>query len=284
MIDIHTHTTFSDGSFNVEELLIEAEKLNLSLISITDHNTIRAYFELQNSNIRNKFSGKIMTGIEITTTYKGEIIEILGYNFDLKTMQQFLDQNVLSFEEKQLKEYNLIKNRYKEIGVRFEENNINFNPKTESSRTSFAVEIKKYSENNKYFLNQESIYAPSGFTRNEVYNPKSSLYVDESSLFPSLETTIEMIHASGGLAFLAHTFAYSPNIASELLNLIDNYKLDGLECFYTTFTKEQSNYLVKVCNSKGLYMSGGSDFHGTRKINHNLGTGCKILCPNINSI
>ena len=116
MIDIHTHTTFSDGSFNVEELLIEAEKLNLSLISITDHNTIRSYFELQNSNIRNKFSGKIMTGIEITTTYKGEIIEILGYNFDLKTMQQFLDQNVLSFEEKQLKEYNLIKNRYKEIG------------------------------------------------------------------------------------------------------------------------------------------------------------------------
>ena len=106
-----------------------------------------------------------------------------------------------------------------------------------------------------------------------MYNPKSSLYVDESSLFPSLEMTIEMIHASGGLAFLAHTFAYSPNIASELLNLIDNYKLDGLECFYTTFTKEQSNYLVKVCNSKGLYMSGGSDFHGARKINHNLGTG-----------
>lgn len=97
--------------------------------------------------------------------------------------------------------------------------------------------------------------------------------VDESSLFPSLDLAIEMIHNSGGLAFLAHTFAYSPNIAKELFNIIENYKLDGLECFYTTFTKEQSDYLVDVCKNRRMYMSGGSDFHGTRKTNHNLGTG-----------
>lgn len=273
MIDIHSHTIYSDGSSSVEELLNEAEKLNLSLLSITDHNTIQAHFELQNSNIRDKFKGKIISGIEITTTYKGETIEVLGYGFNLEMMQQFLNDNVLTFEEKQLKEYELIKNRYKDIGVIFDENNIHFNPKTESCRPAFAIEIKKYPENYKFFLNQESINTASGFTRNEVYNPKSPLYVDESSLFPSLDLAIEMIHNSGGIAFLAHTFAYSPNIANELLNIINNYDLDGLECFYTTFTKEQSNYLVDVCKNRGMYMSGGSDFHGTRKINHNLGTG-----------
>lgn len=273
MIDIHSHTTYSDGSSSVEELLNEAEKLNLSLLSITDHNTIQAHFELQNSNIRDKFKGKIISGIEITTTYKGETIEVLGYGFDLEMMQQFLNDNVLTFEEKQLKEYELIKNRYKDIGVIFDENNIQFNPRIESCRPAFAIEIKKYPENYKFFLNQESINTASGFTRGEVYNPKSPLYVDESSLFPSLGLAIEMIHHSGGIAFLAHTFAYSPNIANELLNIISNYELDGLECFYTTFTKEQSDYLVNVCKEKGLYMSGGSDFHGTRKINHNLGTG-----------
>lgn len=273
MIDIHSHTTYSDGSSSVEELLNKAEKLNLSLLSITDHNTIQAYFELQNSNIRDKFKGKIISGIEITTTYKGETVEVLGYGFDLDTMQQFLNDNVLTFEEKQLKEYELIKNRYKDIGVIFDENNIQFNPKIESCRPAFAIEIKKYPENYKFFLNQESINTASGFTRNEVYNPKSPLYVDESSLFPSLDLAIEMIHNSGGLAFLAHTFAYSTNIAKELFNIIENYKLDGLECFYTTFTKEQSDYLVDVCKNRGMYMSGGSDFHGTRKTNHNLGTG-----------
>ena len=193
-------------------------------------------------------------------------------------MQQFLNDNVLSFKEKQLREYELIKNQYKKIGVIFDENNIKFNPKVESCRHAFAIEIKKYPQNYKFFLNKKSINTDSGFTRNEVYNPKSPLYVDESSLFPSLERAIEMIHKSGGIAFLAHTFAYSPNISNELLNIINNYELDGLECFYTTFTKEQSDYLVKLCAEKGMYMSGGSDFHGTRKKNHDLGTGSGNLC------
>mgnify|MGYP004555149351 CR=1 FL=1 len=113
----------------------------------------------------------------------------------------------------------------------------------------------------------------SEFTRNEVYNPKSPLYVNQSSLFPSLEKSIDMIHQSGGMAFLTHTYAYSQNIANELLNIINNYDLDGLECFYTTFTDEQSNYLVQLCKKEQLFMSGGSDFHGTRKTNHNLGIG-----------
>jgi len=273
MIDIHSHTLYSDGSSSVEELLDEAEKLKLSLLSITDHNNIEAHFKLLDPNIRNIFSGKIITGVELTTTYKGETIEVLGYGFDLEIMQQFLDENVLTFEEKQLKEYELIKNQYKKIGVIFDEEDIVFDPKKESSRPAFAVAIKKYPENYKFFLNQDSIDKDSGFTRNEVYNPKSPLYVDESSLFPSLEVVIRAIHEAGGVAFLAHTFAYSPNIAKELLNIIENYELDGLECFYTTFTEEQSNYLVSLCKYRGMYMSGGSDFHGTRKINHNLGTG-----------
>lgn len=273
MIDIHSHTTYSDGSFSVQDILKEAERVGVSLLSITDHNNIKAYQELKNSNIRNLFSGNIIPGVEISTTYKGETIEILGYGFDLEIMQNFLNSNVLTFEEKQLKEYELIKNQYKKIGVIFDENNIKFDSKKESSRVAFVNEIKKYPENKKFFLNEESINSDSGFTRNEVYNPKSQLYVDESSLFPSLEKTIDMIHQSGGLAFLAHTYAYSSNIANELLNIINNYDLDGLECFYTTFTDEQSNYLVKLCEERQMFMSGGSDFHGTRKINHNLGIG-----------
>lgn len=273
MIDLHTHTTYSDGSYNVLELLNKAQKRKLNIISITDHNTIQAHFELLNPNIRNIFEGEIITGIELTTTYKGETIEILGYGFNIETMQCFLNDNVLTFEEKQLKEYELIKKQYEKIGVIFNEKNIKFNPKVESCRIAFAREIKKYSQNYKFFLNQESITTNTGFTRNEVYNPKSPLYVDESSLFPSLEKAIEMIHKSGGLAFLAHTFAYSTNIPNDLLNIINNYKLDGLECFYTTFTDEQTNYLINICKENNMYISGGSDFHGSRKKNHNLGTG-----------
>lgn len=278
MIDIHTHTIYSDGSYSVRELLEEAERKKLSILAITDHNTVSGYDEI--NKFRGLFSGKILSGIEITTTYKGETIEVLGYGFDIDKMKDFLKETVLTFEEKQLKEFELICEQYKKIGVRFKEENIIFDPKVESSRVAFVNEIKKYPENFKFFLYESSITTDSGFTRNEVYNPKSPLYVDESSLFPSLDKAIEIIHTSGGLAFLAHVYAYSPNISEELITILDNYKLDGIECFYTTFTSEQSKYLVELCKERNLYMSGGSDFHGTRKTNHNLGTGAGNLAIN----
>ena len=273
MIDLHSHTTYSDGIFTVKELLKEAEKLGLSMLSITDHNTVQAYSELKNSDIRNLFSGDIISGVEITATYKGEVVEVLGYGFDIKTMQKFLDSSVLTFEEKQLKEYELIKNQYKQIGVVFDVNQIIFQPKKENCRAAFYHEISKYPENDKFFLDKASIETINDFSRNEVYNPESPLYVDESSLFLSLEKAIDIIHQSGCVAFLAHTYAYSPNIANELLHIINHYNLDGLECFYTTFNEEQSDYLVQLCEENHMFMSGGSDFHGTRKQNHDLGTG-----------
>ena len=273
MIDLHSHTTYSDGSFTVQELLREAERIGLSLLSITDHNTVQAYWELKNSDIRNIFSGDIISGVELTATYKGEVIEVLGYGFDIETMRDSLESNVLTFEEKQLKEYELIKNQYEKSGVVFDVNHIIYNPKKENCRAAFYHEIKQYPENDRFFLDKDSIETINDFSRNEVYNPESPLYVDESSLFLSLEKAIDIIHQSGGIAFLAHAYAYSPNIANELSHIINHYDLDGLECFYTTFNEEQSNYLVRLCEENHMFMSGGSDFHGTRKENHNLGIG-----------
>lgn len=273
MIDIHTHTCYSDGSSTVQELLSEAQKLGITLLSITDHNTLDAYRELSDPNTRNLYKGSIIPGIEITTTYNGETIEVLGYGFDLNKLNKELKNKVLTFEKKQLKEFDLIKSQYRKIGVKFDPTEIKFDPKKESCRQAFVQEIKKYPENYKYFLYKESLETNSGFTRYEVYNPKSHLYVDESSLFPTLEETIEMIHDAEGIAFLAHPFAYSPNIANDLTNLIKNYNFDGIECYYTTFTEEQTNYLLKLCEDRNMFSSGGSDFHGTRKTNHNLGTG-----------
>ena len=280
MIDMHTHTTYSDGHSTLSELLKEAEQKKIELLSITDHNTVAAYQELENLDIRSLFSGEIINGVEITTTYNGEVIEILGYDFDLNIMKKLLNENVLTFEQKQREEFILIKETYEKIGVVFDIDNIKYVPKKESCRISFVNEIKRHPENNKHFLFNESIVSNTGFTRNEVYNPKSPLYVNQLSLYPSLNKTIEIIHEAGGLAFLAHTFAYSKNIANSLIDIVSNNKLDGLECYYTTFTKEQTNYLLNICDTYNLYKSGGSDFHWTNKINHNLGTGNGTLLIN----
>ena len=100
------------------------------------------------------------------------------------------------------------------------------------------------------------------FSRQFMYKKKSKLYVNQSQFYISLEKTIDMIHEAGGFAFLAHLYEYSPTIAENLENITNNYPLDGLECYYTTFTKEQSQFLEKYCKEHQLYKSCGSDFHG----------------------
>jgi predicted metal-dependent phosphoesterase TrpH len=267
MIDLHLHTTESDGTYSPREVVEEAERKDLSIISITDHNSVAAYDQLAETKIT------IIKGCEITTTYNGEVVEVLGYNIDIDIMRRLLNENVLTFEQKQLKEFELIRKRFEEIGVKFDINNIVFDSKKESCRAAFQNEIRRYEENFRFFLEEESKTNRSSFTRNEIYNPKSPLYVDESSLYPSLERAISMVHESGGLAFLAHLYAYSPTIAEELENLMKNYKFDGIECFYTTFNDEQTTYLLDYCNNHNLYKSGGSDFHGANKVNHNIGVG-----------
>ena len=69
MIDLHTHTKYSDGTDSVEELLINAENKKLEIISITDHDSIDVYSDLEKENIRKLYSGKIIVGTELKTYY-----------------------------------------------------------------------------------------------------------------------------------------------------------------------------------------------------------------------
>ena len=93
MIDLHMHTTYSDGADNLIQLLKKAESLKLEYISITDHDNCKAYKELKNLNISNYFNGKIIPGIEIKCAFdNGKLIELLGYNIDTDKMQEWADE------------------------------------------------------------------------------------------------------------------------------------------------------------------------------------------------
>lgn len=287
IVDLHTHSVYSDGTYNVEEILNEAEKLNLALLSITDHNTVDAYYELEDKELRSKFNGKIIPGCEITTTYKGEIIEVLGYGFEYEKFREKLAENTLSERDRRLRKYKVscltVDTLYKR-GVKFRDNfgdELYKNPRqfydtrNEAIMDAILREIKSFPENVKYFNSIKEMLemTTKEFVRDMIYNPKSEFYIDQSKLYPSLEKVLEIIHECGGLAFLAHLYVYSSSIEENLENIISNYNLDGCECFYTLFTDKQTEKIVKFCRYKKLYISGGSDFHGERKQNHNLGRG-----------
>ena len=80
MIDLHIHTTYSDGADSLIEVLKKAEMNKLEYISITDHDNCNAYKELKSLDIKEYYNGTIIPGIEIKCGYNGRLIEILGYN------------------------------------------------------------------------------------------------------------------------------------------------------------------------------------------------------------
>ena len=170
--------------------------------------------------------------------------------------------------------YNRIIDKLHEVGYTCKLEKVNnraFN--TEFFTSEIYKEVINYPENIE-LLNKEGFTSHSDFLRKGITNPNNALFVDTSDLKPSLEETINAIHSANGIAFLAHPFQYAVNDMETFLNeLTSNYKIEGIECYHTTFSNEQSAYLLDYTKNKNLFVSGGSDYHGKNKKNHHLGVG-----------
>ena len=92
MIDLHIHTTYSDGADTLVEVLKKAEKLKLDYISITDHDNCYVYDELKRMDVSKYYTGNIIPGIEIKCSYKGRLIEVLGYKIDTDEMSEWVKE------------------------------------------------------------------------------------------------------------------------------------------------------------------------------------------------
>jgi predicted metal-dependent phosphoesterase TrpH len=287
-IDIHSHTDHSDGTSTVTNSLTRAEEEKLFLFSVTDHNTVDAYEEIAKK--RELFSGRILPGVELSTMYLGESIEVLGYGIDVIKMAKLISENYYTYREKQGREARLDTEAVLGYGVVLDDWFVEamynhpetvFDPGKKTNRPYLLAEMKKHPENAKFFKSEEEFFSLDRhrFARDYLFNPKSTLYSDLSSLCPTLDKAIDIIHECGGLAFLAHAFVYSKDFIDKLPELI-SYGFDGMECCYGTFTAEQKKYMSDFCDANGLYKSGGSDFHGLdmRPMNH-MGLSCGEKIP-----
>lgn len=281
MIDLHTHTVYSDGSSSVEELLTRAQALGLTTLSITDHNAVGAYQDPAMEHWHDLYHGTILPGIEITCMLEGEIVEVLGYGFELPLMCRQLKGHVLTFREKQLRESELVIAALQKAGARFDPARLAFDPDRESCRKAVLALLKEDPANRALFSSEKGWENSRGFTRLEIYNPASPLYVDESPLYPTAAEAVEMIHASHGIALMAHLFLYAhaESFFRRLAVLQPELGLDGMECRHSAFTPEQAQRLEMFCREHHLLCSGGSDFHGTRKPDVRLGNEGGLTIP-----
>ena len=269
MIDLHMHTTYSDGADSLIELLKKAEELKLEYISITDHDTCRAYEELAKLEVDKYYTGKIIPGVEIKCAYNKRLIEVLGYNVDTKIINDYMKEysKTNSKEKLQQKYFDILYERCKEMGlVMSNKENIEFDSKKDWASVTIYNEIKSHEEN-KAKLPEDLWSAFTIFSKKYCGDTNYKLYIDKSQDYMSVQDAIDLIKKAGGLVFLPHVFIYkwAKDKVQLLKDLVNTYSIDGIECMHSEFTEDEIEYLLDFARKNNYYISGGSDYHGVNK-------------------
>lgn len=264
MIDLHLHTTSSDGSDEPEVILTKAQEAGLSHISITDHDSIGAYKKLEKVKIHNYFSGKVIPGCEFSVAYKGTPIEILAYDIDIETIEATGIVSEEKFLERENQYLKTMINVCENLGIKYDKTLSIKGGKFFATQVLF-FNLKKYPENEKLF-STEVWKGVNGFYRTCVNNESSPFYLNQLKNYPSIHELTKIIKKAGGKSFLAHLFVYYTEDYEKLLNsIVALNAIDGIECYHSLHTMDNTSFLLDYCKSNNLYVSGGSDYHGKIK-------------------
>lgn len=275
MIDMHIHTIYSDGDKTVEEILKMSEERKLEYISITDHNTCKQYED--KALHKGIFTGKIITGVEMNAIFKNKKIEILGYRIKNTKLiedwsQRFFSEEILKQQQEEAKRKLLdICNKK---GLIYDESKIEKNiPVTDYITIYIYKELMRHKEN--YEILGKFAKSLNVFIREGLMNPESEYYTGSDNIpKPQYKDVINVIHKAGGLAFLAHPLEYRfDNIIDFIDDLRKEKELDGIECFHPSADENQIILLKKYAKRNNLYISGGSDYHGKKKLDIDVGIG-----------
>lgn len=257
MIDLHCHSTFSDGTYSPEEIINLAYKNKLISIALTDHDTINGIIYAK--NIASKLNIEVINGIEFSSDFNGTEIHLLGYFIDINS-------KCLLYELKNLEETR--KTRNEEIIKKLE--HINLNISLEYVKSLAVSNIITKAHFAKAIVNKG--YAKTIKDAFSLYLGKNKPAYVKRDLIPH-KKAIDLIIKSGGIAVLAHPFLYGFS-ERELQNNIKSLKengLKGVECYYPSNTLYQTKFLLSLCNKYNLKSTGGSDFHGNNRPNVYLG-------------
>lgn len=258
-IDLHTHTTFSDGTFSPEEIIEYAYKKNIKAIAITDHDNFDGVYKALLTG--KKYNIEVISGIEMSTDFQNKEIHILGLFIDINNKQFNFKLNILKEKRKKRNYLAVEKLRKLNINITYDELE-----KISSNKIITRAHFAKILMQKGYIKSVKECF-------DKYMGEGKAAYVKREAASP--EETISLINDSGGIAILAHPFLYgfSENQIEEMILYLKSAGLKGVECIYSTHTEENTKYLISLAKKHNLKISGGSDFHGNNKPGLDLGTG-----------
>ena len=260
MIDLHTHTTASDGSFSPRDLVHLAIAGGLQAMAVTDHDTVAGNLEALETGMELGF--EVIPGVEISADSSAGTIHIVGLFIrpDDPDMEAVLTELRLFREERNRK----MVARLAELGIHLAPQELVIEAGGDLvGRPHFASLLLKKGHVKTY---QEAfdVYLKSG----------GKAYLDKKRL-PS-DQAIAMIKDAGGIPILAHPFTMreraKDGFETRLRELVDQ-GLRGIEVYYTDHSRADEVFYADLARRYNLLISGGTDFHGAVKPDVQLGRG-----------
>lgn len=263
MIDLHMHTKYSDGQFEVKELIEILNERGIKYAAITDHNSIGAHIEIRDNDLYRLYDGKMITGTEIQTLVGDYLIEVLVYNFDIDKFNEYIESTRKTFWEFHHSAYKKLLDKADKLGLKYIENDKELQ-NGYYCNMKFQEAIAACLDYNKNIIDERILTDHLYFYRNEFQNPNSKFYVDNKKAFPKLDDVIKKAHECGGIVFLAHIDEYQAieNKMDFLEKLINEYDIDGIECFHPAISEDNRYKYMEFAKNNKLLISAGSDFHG----------------------
>lgn len=248
-VDIHVHSTYSDGTMTPAELLAAAEERGVALLAIADHDVTAGSEELCRLSASSPV--KCVPGVELTAYDEGACVHVLayGYSFDDAEFAAFLSENRRRLDE--------MSDRLIETMERAGE------PVSVSEYNAFAHDRRLGGWKALHYFVAKGI-ASSPLEGIRLY-PRFGVGYDTAG-FPTVAEICRAIHRASAVAVLAHpgaTFDSSDGKAfGAKLRKLAEQRIDGIECYYPEHDAETVVICRELCDELGLYVTCGSDCHG----------------------
>jgi 3',5'-nucleoside bisphosphate phosphatase len=260
VIDLHTHTTHSDGSASPEELIGAARLNGARAVAITDHDTVGSFANARAASER--LGIEFVPGIEISAEFSSGTMHILGYCVD-ETSAQLTDK---LDELKQARE-----ERNPQIATRLQSLGLDIGYDEVAQLVGNEIVGRPHFAR----LMVEKGYVASIQEAFDRFLKKgAAAYVEKARLSPA--DSIALIHAAGGVAVLAHPYQLrlsSFEQVDEMVAQLAEFGLDGIEAIYSRHSVAERAFYAEIAARHNLLVTGGSDYHGSYKPDIRLVTG-----------
>ncbi len=266
MIDLHVHTTMSDGTLSPAEVVRYARKRCLKAIAVTDHDTIAGIGPAQHEGTTTEL--EVIPGVEISADWAPGIMHILGYF--IRPDDPGLLRRLAWLSKGRRERIPLILEKLNALGVHITEQEVD----TEAVN---GVPGRPHVAN---IMVRKGYVSTLQDAFDRYLKKGAPAYVVKTKLKP--EKAILAISQAGGLAVLAHPYSLREDSSGRLeatVRGLKEYGLRGIEAYYSKHTLAQTRTYLDIASRLALIVTGGSDFHGSNKPEVEMG-----LIPAVGSL